>query len=149
MKRFFRIRIKLIIWLQISLQFFFPIITAFPALANTTNNQTEGESIPYENILSSTASSLSSSGADGMKNMGKNMATGAAASTVEQWLSQFGTAKVQLSVDDDGHWDQSSVELFTPVFDNKKSIWFTPFGMRAGVNGAVWQLILMPYRQRI
>lgn len=131
MKKLLRIQIKLLVWMQIALQAFFPIITTFPALASTTNNQAEGESIPYENILSSTAGSLSSSGTDGIKSMGKNMATGAAASTVEQWLSQFGTAKVQLSVDDNGHWDQSSVDLFTPVYDNKKFIWFTQFGMRA------------------
>lgn len=118
-------------------------------MASSANHQPEGETIPYENILSSTASDLSSSGAGGLKNTGKNLATGAAASTVEQWLSQFGTAKVQLSADDNGHWDQSSVDLFTPVYDDKKSIWFTQFGMRAGVSGVIWDNIQGQYRRRI
>ncbi|MDX6910589.1 hypothetical protein SJZ84_07110 [Hafnia paralvei] len=97
MKKFSRIRIKLIVWLQISLQVFFPIIASFSALASSANSQTEGESIPYENILSSSASSLSSGGAGGMKSMGKNMAT----------------------------------------------------GMRAGVNGVIWDNIQGQYRRRI
>lgn len=130
-------------------RFFSPVITTFPVMASSANHQPEGETIPYENILSSTASDLSSSGAGGLKNTGKNLATGAAASTVEQWLSQFGTAKVQLSADDNGHWDQSSVDLFTPVYGDKKSNWFTQFGMRAGVNGVIWDNIQGQYRRRI
>lgn len=104
-----------------------PLLITFSVRAKVVENPPEINSLPYENILNTAATTLSNGSSDGLK----NMATGAAASTVEQWLSQFGTAKVQLSVDENGRWDQSSVDLFTPVYDDKKSIWFTQFGMRA------------------
>ncbi|HFE3442938.1 TPA: Ig-like domain-containing protein [Klebsiella aerogenes] len=129
----FRLRLgaKSIVWSQIAAQLLFPIMTAFPAQAVQPKSQKEGDFLPYGDTMSSLASTVSSNGSDGLKAAAQNAATGAAASTVEEWLSNFGTAKVNLSVDNDGHWDQSSIDLLTPIYDNKKSVWFTQFGLRA------------------
>ncbi|WP_146747440.1 Ig-like domain-containing protein [Photorhabdus bodei] len=37
----------------------------------------------------------------------------------QKWLSQFGTAKINLNVDHHGHLDESSVDLLVPFYDDK------------------------------
>ncbi|WP_336220730.1 inverse autotransporter beta domain-containing protein, partial [Citrobacter amalonaticus] len=59
------------------------------------------------------------------------MVTGAAATSVQEWLNQFGTAQIKLNVDNDGNWDDSSFDFLAPLYDNKKSILFTQLGVRA------------------
>ncbi|WHP81288.1 Ig-like domain-containing protein [Edwardsiella anguillarum] len=62
--------------------------------------------------------------------MAKGMAVGAANSEIEDWLSQFGTAKVQLNVDDNFHLDGSSIDLLFPLYDNSNHLLFTQWGYR-------------------
>ncbi|MDB6374007.1 inverse autotransporter beta domain-containing protein [Photorhabdus bodei] len=40
-------------------------------------------------------------------------------SNTQKWLSQFGTAKIDLKVDHHGHLDESSVDLLVPFYDDK------------------------------
>ena len=122
---------KILIWTQVFSQILLPFVTTFPVHAASEAQTRQADIVPYSDTFSSLASTVSSNGSDGLKNMATNAATGAAASTVEEWLSQFGTARVNLSVDNDGNWDQSSVDLLTPLYDNKKSVWFTQMGLRA------------------
>lgn len=122
---------KFLIWTQVFSQILLPFVTTFPVHAASETQTKQADTVPYSDTFSSLASTVSSNGSDGLKNMATNAATGAAASTVEEWLSRFGTARVNLSVDNDGHWDQSSVDLLTPLYDNKKSVWFTQMGLRA------------------
>ncbi|MDN8600267.1 Ig-like domain-containing protein [Citrobacter sp. S2-9] len=81
--------------------------------------------------MSSLASSLSSNSAEGVASSAKSVATGYASSSAQQWLSQFGTARVQLNVDDNGNWDDSAIDFLAPLYDNKKSMLFTQLGLRA------------------
>ncbi|TDB53053.1 adhesin [Photorhabdus luminescens subsp. mexicana] len=37
----------------------------------------------------------------------------------QKWLSQFGTAKINLNIDHHGHLDESSVDLLVPFYDDK------------------------------
>ena len=67
----------------------------------------------------------------GLKQTATNMATDAATTTFENWFSEFGTAQIELNVDNNGNWDDSAIDLLTPIYDNKKSILFTQFGLRA------------------
>ncbi|MDA8480929.1 Ig-like domain-containing protein [Citrobacter sp. Awk 4] len=64
-------------------------------------------------------------------NVATSMASNYAADSVEHWLQQFGTAKVQLNVDDRGNWDNSAVDLLMPLYTNKNSYAFTQLGLRA------------------
>ncbi|CNF72805.1 invasin [Yersinia similis] len=50
--------------------------------------------------------------------------------SAQQWLSQFGTARVQLNVNDDFHLDGSAADVLIPLYDNEKSILFTQLGAR-------------------
>ncbi|WP_436910414.1 inverse autotransporter beta domain-containing protein, partial [Enterobacter kobei] len=62
--------------------------------------------------------------------MVKGMATEKTASTVQEWLSQFGTARVELSVDDKFRLDNSSVDFLYPFYDSPNNVAFTQLGYR-------------------
>lgn len=49
---------------------------------------------------------------------------------IQDWLSQFGTAKVQLNTDSKINLNNSSFDLLVPLYDNNKSILFTQLGTR-------------------
>lgn len=51
-------------------------------------------------------------------------------SSAQQWLSQFGTARVQMNLNDDVKLDDSAVDVLVPLYDNEKSIFFTQLGAR-------------------
>lgn len=54
-----------------------------------------------------------------------------AGDALEGWMQQFGTARVQLSVDNHGGWDNSSVDWLLPVYQSPQNILFTQLGYRA------------------
>jgi adhesin/invasin len=133
-------RIRSLIWAQIALQALFPLLTTLPVRAAETTPVTPSASAappdsasapPWSQTLTTAASGMASGN---LQSTATGMAAGAASSSVQEWLSQFGTARVNINVDDDGHWDQSSLDLLTPIYDNKKSVWFTQFGLRAPDN---------------
>ncbi len=92
---------------------------------------TQNTALPYGSQMSSAASSLSSGGSDGPMNAARSAAAGYASDSVEGWLKQFGTARVQLNVDQDGNWDNSSIDFLAPLYDSKKAMLFTQLGFRA------------------
>ncbi|MEV4978512.1 inverse autotransporter beta domain-containing protein, partial [Enterobacter ludwigii] len=59
------------------------------------------------------------------------LATHELSSSTEQWLNNFGTARIQLNIDDHGKWDHSSFDFLYPLFDNDKEILFAQMGFRA------------------
>lgn len=124
-------------WLQIALQFIFPLLSATPFMAmaqsstNTTSPPQNIQPLPYSTTLNSAALALTSGDGGGAAGMAESYATGYASSSVQQWLSQFGTAHVQLNVDDNGNWDNSAFDFLAPLYDNQKSVLFTQLGLRA------------------
>lgn len=122
---------KAIAWLQIILQLAIPFFSVLPASANDHPTT----ALPDSDILTSAATTLAENNTQNIYQQVQsgliNKATSQASSTAEQWLNHFGTARVQLDVDQNGHWDQSSVDLLSPLYDNKKSVLFTQLGLRA------------------
>ncbi|WP_312213382.1 Ig-like domain-containing protein [Pseudescherichia sp.] len=88
-------------------------------------------SVPGSANFSSVASTLSSAGTSGLTDAAASAATGYAASSVQEWLNQFGTARVQLNVDDNGNWDDSAFDFLAPLYDNQKSVLFSQMGLRS------------------
>ncbi|MNB84812.1 Invasin [compost metagenome] len=137
---------RLMTWTQIILQLLFPLLTSIPLTARANDSGSVPASPfsvdrdasasetavapPYADTLTSVATALSS-GEEGGMNAARSTATGFAGASAQSWLSQFGTARVQLNVDDDGNWDNSSVDFLAPLYDNQKSVLFTQLGMRA------------------
>jgi len=111
----------IIAWLLVGMQILptFSVLVFSPAIhAAMTPSQAEtiGAPVPTSQSASNVATS---------------MASNFAADSVEHWLQQFGTARVQLNVDDKGKWDNSAVDLMMPVYTNKHSYAFTQVGLRA------------------
>lgn len=141
----------LLIGLQVFLQIVFPLALVLPhntfaqevaepgAISsspfsvdrNMSSTSMPDTSLPYAGTLNTVASSLSSGGANGVAGSAKSATTGYASSFAQQWLSQFGTARVQLNVDDKGNWDESAFDFLAPLYDNKNAVLFTQLGLRA------------------
>ncbi|MDK9605328.1 Ig-like domain-containing protein [Lelliottia wanjuensis] len=122
-----------LIWTQIALQIIFPFFTVFPASAGEVKDDGQEYASLSDNI-NQVASTLAANNLQQSLSQAKgNLVSGvtsSASSSAQAWLSQFGTAKVQLNVDQDGNWDQSSLDLLVPLYDDKKSMLFSQFGLR-------------------
>lgn len=59
-----------------------------------------------------------------------NAATGKAASSVQAWLSQFGTARVNISTDEHFTLNDSELDLLVPIYNEKENLLFTQLGGR-------------------
>lgn len=79
----------------------------------------------------SQAGSFMSSRPDGhaVAGMVKGMAVGKANQTVQEWMSQFGTAQVQLGVDDDFSLKNSALNLLHPWYDSPENMVFSQTGI--------------------
>lgn len=120
--------------MQILLQATLPVALSISAsvraaeLSQSTRSVDKDNTSPYSAQMAQTATALSSGNVSAA---GANMASGYAGDSVEKWLSQFGTARVQLNVDDKGNWDDSAIDFLAPLYDSKKAMLFTQLGLRA------------------
>ena len=137
---------SLLAWVQIILQVVLPLFS-FASVSARADDQprthadtlpssaavsaTDPDALPASATLSTVATSLSSSGAAGLTGSARTAAAGYAASSAQTWLNQFGTARIQLNVDENGNWDDSAFDFLAPLYDNKKSLLFTQLGLRA------------------
>ncbi|MBA4823871.1 inverse autotransporter beta domain-containing protein [Pantoea ananatis] len=60
----------------------------------------------------------------------QGMATSQAGAALQQWLSHFGTARVQLNMDRRGNWSHSNADLLVPLYDDCQSLLFMQGGIR-------------------
>ena len=60
----------------------------------------------------------------------RSQAGSAANSTVEGWLSQFGTVRSQINLGDDFTLDNSSLDILLPLYDSPGNMLFTQLGVR-------------------
>ncbi|MDE9536955.1 inverse autotransporter beta domain-containing protein [Xenorhabdus bovienii] len=82
-----------------------------------------------------TAADVLSSSPSELAEQAKSYALGKLKNTVsteaQKWLSQFGTAKINFSLDRKGKLDNSSLDLLLPFYDNKADwLFFTQLGYR-------------------
>ncbi|MDE9552456.1 inverse autotransporter beta domain-containing protein [Xenorhabdus bovienii] len=82
-----------------------------------------------------TAADVLSSSPSELTEQAKSYALGKLKNTVsteaQKWLSQFGTAKINFSLDRKGKLDNSSLDLLLPFYDNKADwLFFTQLGYR-------------------
>lgn len=70
------------------------------------------------------------SNGDAAQNFVQGQVAQAATSTVEGWLSQFGTVRANLAVSDGSDLDSSSLDMLTPIWQSRSRIFFTQFGVR-------------------
>nr|WP_238340039.1 inverse autotransporter beta domain-containing protein [Citrobacter sp. NCU1] len=66
---------------------------------------------------------------DAATSMAKGMVVGKANQTVQDWMNQFGTAQVSLTVDDDFSLKGSSLNILHPWYDSPKNMVFSQTGI--------------------
>lgn len=106
---------------------------ALPSLAGA--EQQKHEAIPKQDYtlaknLSQLGNLAGTRGADARNNQLAGMAAGVANSQVEQWFSQFGTARVELGLNKDLSLEGSAVDVLVPIYDSPDSMLFTQLGYR-------------------
>lgn len=115
-----------------------PFVSAHSAFADTRSpfsvdrpsvqGTTEQESMQsYASALEKGARLLTS---DNTSDSARSLAVGAASSELQQWMSQYGTARIQLNMDRHGSWSHSSGDLLFPVYDNQAYLFFVQGGLR-------------------
>lgn len=62
---------------------------------------------------------------DAAASMARGMAGGAAGAEIQQWLSRFGTARVQLDADKNFSLKNSQLDLLVPLYEQKDRLVFT------------------------
>lgn len=72
----------------------------------------------------------SDSVSDSLKNRAISASTAAAADSVEGWLNQFGTARVNVMTDEDFSFDGTEADVLVPLYDNQRNLLFTQLGAR-------------------
>lgn len=138
---------KSLIWTQIALQALLPVFAmakqiqpqegsnprsaaASPFSVDRTSDNSMSQpddTLPFSSELSQSARILTS---DNASESARSLAVGTASGQIQQWLNQFGTARIQLNMDRHGNWDHSSGDLLIPVYDNQHSLLFFQGGIR-------------------
>lgn len=62
--------------------------------------------------------------------MGRSAVVSEVNTSTQQWLNQFGTARLQLNVNDDFHLDGSALDILLPLSDKSDRLFFTQLGAR-------------------
>lgn len=140
---------KVVARIQLVLQLFFIItqswLFSFPAIAGNNINKsqkTAQQEIAKKNdndnekeiaaSISSTAGLLAQDNAtDAITSSMINAGTSKATQEVQQWLQQYGTARVNISVDNDLSLSSADLDFLLPLIDDKKqNLLFTQWGAR-------------------
>ncbi|MBF8739746.1 inverse autotransporter beta domain-containing protein [Pseudomonas guariconensis] len=105
---------------------------ALPELGSTANTrlssdeQKDEQARKLAQLASSTGNFLTSDAtSDTVASMARSMATSEASDQAQQWLSQFGTARVQLDADETLSLKNSQLDLLLPLYDQGKHLLFT------------------------
>lgn len=129
-------------WLTIITQAALPLCFAYSPLVQAAVKDDETKLYQSGNnnpsIFDDNASSLAAVGSalsqrdsgGAAAGLARSAATDALNNSVEGWLSQFGTARVQLNLDDKFNTNGSEADLLVPLYDNKSTIYFTQLGFR-------------------
>lgn len=138
------------IFLQLTVIFMNSFVFTFPAQAATNSPenksrqeekgkrttkaaaQDEGDDKKIASVITSTAELLKQSNrTDALISSAIGSTSSIATSEVQQWLQQFGTAKVNATLDRKMALNNASVDLLVPLYDNKKQdLVFTQVGAR-------------------
>jgi adhesin/invasin len=122
---------NIIIWLLIISQLMIPSLITPSVFAS----EPPAAAFPDAGALTTAATMLSKNSEQNIAQQAgteiKTRIASQTANSIEEWLSHLGTARVQLSVDQNGNWDQSSGDILAPLYDNKESLLFAQLGLRA------------------
>lgn len=102
------------------------------AASSSTTAKEDDAGKNLANVLSSTGSMLSQDNkTDALLSSAINGGSSYATNQVQSWLQQFGTAKVNIGLDNDLSLESASLDMLLPLFDDKKqNLIFSQLGGR-------------------
>ena len=136
---------KLVAWVCVALQLLPPLsgfILAAPAIASEqhmlpTASHDSAPKNPFEQQIASGAMALGTTLSDedrtsseALSDYARAQAGSAVNSTVEGWLSQFGTVRSQINLDNNFSLDDSSLDMLLPLYDSPGNMLFSQMGAR-------------------
>ncbi|EMW87885.1 inverse autotransporter adhesin FdeC [Escherichia coli] len=132
---------RCVAWANISVQVLFPLAVTFtPVMAaraqhavqprlSMGNTTVTADNNVEKNVASFAANAgtfLSSQpDSDATRNFITGMATAKANQEIQEWLGEYGTARVKLNVDKDFSLKDSSLEMLYPIYDTPTNMLFT------------------------
>ncbi|UVC31677.1 inverse autotransporter beta domain-containing protein [Pantoea sp. SOD02] len=126
--------LKFVSWMNICVQCTLPIISTLavlPARAQSSEmvrqaDEEDQQTRTLAGVANSAGSFLANNpDSDVANSMLRNYATGEAGAQAQQWLSQFGTARVQLDVDNNFSLKNSQFDLMVPFYESPDKLLFT------------------------
>lgn len=123
-------------WTNIVIQAVFPLSIAFtPAVMAETSDKKKQAASAAEQSTANAATLLGAVLADSdagkqASSIARGAATSAGNEAVQSWLNQFGTAKVQLNLDDKLTLKGSQLDVLLPIQDTPSLLTFTQLGSR-------------------
>lgn len=130
---------KALAWVQIALQFISPTSLCYLGTFSTSQAQervikSQPPDTSNEQAIAQTAmqagSVLNGGNGGALDEAIVSTATSAATAEVQNWLNQFGTARVSISTDEHFTLQDSELDLLLPLYDGKEHLWFTQLGGR-------------------
>lgn len=133
-------RRNLVVWLNILLQLILPLSLSFtPAFAASLSPATAqasslGTFDPDDRLASGAMAAGNLLSADDKARSAASAARSALSSAANQsatdWLNQFGSARVQLNINENFKLDNSELDVLVPVYENQETTLFTQLGVR-------------------
>ncbi|ENM3688912.1 inverse autotransporter beta domain-containing protein, partial [Yersinia enterocolitica] len=131
---------KSVIWANIVIQAIFPLsITFTPSVmaagTTATSDETQRSASQAEQSTADAATRLASILADGdsakqASSIARGTATSAGNEALQKWFNQFGSAKVQLNLDEKLSLKGSQLDVLLPLTDSPDLLTFTQLGGR-------------------
>ncbi len=130
---------KALAWVQIALQFISPTSLCYLGTFSTSQAQervikSQPPDTSNDQTIAQTAvqagSVLNGGNGGALDDAIVSTATSAATAEVQNWLNQFGTARVSISTDEHFTLQDSELDLLLPLYDGKEHLWFTQLGGR-------------------
>ncbi|TFZ48657.1 LysM peptidoglycan-binding domain-containing protein, partial [Serratia proteamaculans] len=88
------------------------------------------DELPGSGLLSGSAQTLASQSDNKVSDLGRALVLPPLQSSTQNWLNQFGNAKVQLNVDNKFSLKGSAIDYLLPLYDMPSHLFFTQLGFR-------------------
>ncbi|MCW5004210.1 inverse autotransporter beta domain-containing protein [Enterobacter roggenkampii] len=114
------------------LQLFMPVSVSVASVAQVVaapDTQTDHDN-QLASHLARAAGLVQADSSQAAKSYATGLASGAVNTAAGEWLSQFGTARVNLGLDQHLKSSGSSLDMLVPLYDSPEAMLFTQFGMR-------------------
>lgn len=98
-------------------------------LADKTSNNEQEISKTVANSVVPLTEAITSKGGNA-SSYAISSATNFATDALQQWISQYGAAKIQLGINDDFHLSDSSIDTLFPLYNQKEIMLFSQLGYR-------------------